>query len=196
MSARRIAALLPSLAVACTDARQVGPGLEQPADQLTVTTDEASYTSSTPAVLQLKPPSLELKFSAQSGTEQWHTVARLEDSALQDGSASLVVEDSPDATGTATIATSTEAGMVFATAGSLSVTLKKGAVSGSFTAMSPATMNGSFEGSLLVECWVPKSALGADATAGGTISDGGTEALVSDETLASAGCQVLSSFKR
>lgn len=164
---------------------------------MTITNDEGAYESASPATLRLyagSPVTAELRVSGRIGDKLWNVFVPIDPGTLEAGSHTVTLGEGPmaQAQGLPTVALESGPGAAeWASSGTLTFELSAGRISGSVEAV-PASVAASFQGDLVVSCWVPESALGrAPEGPGDRSDDGEDEGLVEDAELVSTQCAAL-----
>jgi hypothetical protein len=167
--------------------------------RITIETKDTTFKSGEAAVLKIfsTSPQCELSLNGvdQAGSGQtWSALARLTVEQIQSHGAKIAVTPGGVPTGMGAIVQRTGASSDTASSGYLQVSLTKGHLSGSAVVL-PEALAASFDGDMVVSCWVPKSQLQGAADGGGTSGGAGTtEPLVSDDNFVTPQCAPFASL--
>jgi hypothetical protein len=184
------------LALACTS--KEGSNDVIPPNRLVIHSDGAEYTSVSPAALNAsfgEMTEYELSASGRDANGRtWGFLAHLP--GLEAGTATVAVKKGATAPGEATLTlTNTDDSVVEATAGNIEFApAAGGSITGTATA-TPSTLSGTFEGSLVVNCWVTREALNS-GDGNGTSGGDGPPPLVIDEHFVTEQCQAVKAWAK
>ncbi len=185
------------LALACTS--KEGSNDVIPPNRLVIHSDGSDYTSVSPAVLNAsfgETTEYELSASGRDADGRtWSFLAHLP--GLEAGTATVAVTKGATAPGEATLTlTNTDDSVAEATAGTIEFAPAAGGrITGAANA-TPSTLGGTFEGSLVVNCWVTREALNQPDDGNGTSGGDGPPPLVTDENFVTEQCQAVKAWAK
>lgn len=183
------------LTAACSNpssqSSQAGSG-GGPAEVLHVHTASGVYSSVFPAKLKVfngQAPGIELSIEAGRQPESWLAFAKLPRQQTIAGSGTVSLKTDPTVEGTGMLKLAgPDAGVeAAATSGTLQFTVVKGTLTGDVHGASPQ-LDATFQGAVVVECWVPSSDLPPSSVGGLTPDPGYSEPLALDGKFVTPQC--------
>jgi hypothetical protein len=157
-----------------------------------------TFTSAVPAELKVTfgaAPTVSLTIQGLGVRgETWSAMAQLSRDQVMQAAATAKIETGPMSEGRVnlTLFANPAAPRLVGTDGTLRLSVGSGQISGVVQAQ-PAELSASFQGDVVVSCWIPRSGLGPQ---GGTTDPAGGEVLVQDNNLSSSLCAPFKTWQR